>query len=259
MTNSKDFLGAGVLAVIGLGLLIWYASVHPAPHLNPAGSSTATTTNQTLSDHEQYYSIDAVYPASTPLLASAGANANAAAVQVMSDFVATTSAQFVGENNLKNLTPEDIAIQNLGGDIKYTLDISYDTYSSPHTLSYVFKLYEDTLGAHPNGYYGTFTFDSSTGAQLQLADLFIPNSNYLDALSSISRASLTATLGEDAVADFINPGTTPDAGNFSDFALDGSDLVIIFPPYAVGPYAVGTQTVRIPRAQLTTLLKAQYQ
>ena len=260
MKDPKDFLGAGILVMVGLGLLIWYIALHPAPRA-PMGtnSGTATTTQKTFADHQPYYTIDAVYPATTPLAVTAGASADELATAAMSDFIATTTTQFKNENNLDHLTANDITVQNLGGDIKYTLDISYDTYASTHTLSYVFKLYEDTLGAHPNGYYKTFTFDSSSGAQLQLADLFTPGSNYLDTLSALTRASLNASLGEDAIPDFINPGTTPDAANFQNFALDGVDLVIIFPPYAVGPYSIGPQTVRIPLSQLDTILNPEFQ
>ena len=54
----------------------------------------------------------------------------------------------------------------------------------------------------------------------------------------------------------IDEGTEPEAGNFSEFVpvLDASGHVtalrFVFPPYQVGPYADGTQTVDVPAALL---------
>jgi hypothetical protein len=189
---------------------------------------------------------------------SASASADATAVNAMEAWVNITAAQFKDENQLENLSAEDIQTQGLGPDKKYVQSMGYDTYRSAHTLSYLFNIYEDTLGAHPNGYYHSFIFDSATGAQLQLSDLFTPGSKYLDALSTATRASLYASLGDNAIPEFVDPGTTADASNFQFFAVDGSDLVIFFPPYAVGPYSIGPQTVRIPLLQLTKILKPAY-
>jgi len=243
MKTTCELYAFGAMMLVILLCLVWYMAGHPAPHGLQNSPFTATTTSKTLVDHGDYYTIDATYPAGQASVAQ---------------FVADTAASFKQENGLNNLTPEDIKIQGLGGDKKYTLSITYDTYASPHTYTYLLTIYEDTLGAHPNGYYQSFTFDDKTGAELQLADLFTANSGYLDVLSKSTRASLYASLGDSALPDFVDPGTTPDAANFQFFALDGSDLVIFFPPYAVGPYAIGPQTVRLPRSQFSSILKPEY-
>jgi hypothetical protein len=256
MKTTCELLAFGaVLVVLGAGL-VWYMAANPAPRTAPpAPGAAATTTPKTTHLEGAYYTIDAAYPASTPLAPSA----DAAAVATISGFIATTSAQFIAENNLDTMTAADAAAQGLGPDEKYSLAITYDTYSSPNTLSYVFTIFEDTLGAHPNTQYQSFTFDPSTGSTLALADLFTPGSQYLDKLSALTRASLSASLGSDIdPTEFINPGTTPDAASFSIFALDGSDLVIFFPPYAVAPYSSGPQQVRIPLSQLSDVLKPEY-
>jgi len=57
-------------------------------------------------------------------------------------------------------------------------------------------------------------------------------------------------------ADMIGQGTEPKAENFADFEpLLGADgkitaLRFVFPPYQVGPYSDGTQTVEVPAAVL---------
>lgn len=62
----------------------------------------------------------------------------------------------------------------------------------------------------------------------------------------------------------IDEGTAPDAGNFSQFqpVLDEagqvSALRFVFPPYQVGPYSDGTQTVDVPAAVLLPHVAAGY-
>ncbi len=51
----------------------------------------------------------------------------------------------------------------------------------------------------------------------------------------------------------LNSGTTAKVENFQDWYIDGTSLVIIFPPYQVAAYAAGEQTVTIPFSQLTAL------
>ncbi|MEJ0053832.1 MAG: RsiV family protein [bacterium] len=261
MNTTCERIALGAVLVAILACLLWYMAENPAPGVAPVPSGeNATTTSKTVADHADYYLIDAIYPASTPLLVTAGAEADAHAAKVMETWVLAAEAEFKNQNRLGNLTEEDIKLQELGPDKKYAQDIEYAAYASPRTLSYVFSIYEDTLGAHPNSYYRTFTFDSTTGKALQLGDLFMRSAPYLDALSRASRAFLYAALGEYALPDFVDTGTSPDdAGNFQFFALDGTDLLIFFPPYAVGPYAIGPQTVRLPRSDFADILKPEYQ
>jgi hypothetical protein len=108
-------------------------------------------------------------------------------------------------------------------------------------------------------YFQAFTFDNKTGQKLQLNDLFMPNSDYLETLSSIAQAELEQQLGQNADPTLINPGTTADESNFQNFATDGEYLDIFFAPYQVAPYAYGSQVVRIPLTSLTNILKTQYQ
>jgi hypothetical protein len=80
----------------------------------------------------------------------------------------------------------------------------------------------------------------------------------LKRLSDVSRAQLTKTLGEDVNTEYLNQGTTPEEANFENFTITGDALVLIFPPYQVGPYALGTQTVSIPLVELKDVLKPVY-
>ncbi len=66
------------------------------------------------------------------------------------------------------------------------------------------------------------------------------------------------------LSKMIDEGTAPEAGNFSQFqpVLDAggriSALRFVFPPYQVGPYSDGTQTVDVPAAVLLPHVAAAY-
>jgi hypothetical protein len=71
-------------------------------------------------------------------------------------------------------------------------------------------------------------------------------------------AKATETPEDELDTSYIETGTTPDPNNFQIFYFEGDYLVIVFPPYQVGPWVLGTQTIRIPRSELSAELKAEY-
>ncbi len=255
--RRRAALGTIVILVI-LGGIISYFMMRPAPAKVPGTVEIPTLSGSAYSEHAAYYDIAANYATSTPLLENAGVAADAAATVLMRKFVASTIAQFKTDGNFANLTPEDIQTTGFSANRKETLQITYLIASSPQTVSYIFTTYEDTLGAHGNMFFHTFTFDAATGKELSLADLFTPGSAYLGTLSTLARAKLPAIIGQDASARMLDSGTTPDAQNFENFFLDNQQLVILFAPYAVAPYAAGPQTLRIPMGELSGILKPEY-
>ena len=169
-----------------------------------------------------------------------------------------TITQFKKDGNFANLTPEDKHLLGFDQGRRYSLTVAYLFGTSENTLSYIFTIYEDTGGAHGNTFFKTFTFDTRTGAVLSLADLFTPGSDYLATLSQISRSRLPDIIGAPADFTAIKDGTTPEAKNFQNFFFDGTDFVVLFPPYQVAAYAAGPQTLRIQKSQLFDILKTAY-
>ncbi len=268
--TTKNLLFVGFLLVIMAGLLAWYLIAKPSPKLPTTVTSTPITTAAQpkpdfsapplhVIEHGQYYDADLQYPSATPLVSSPNASANTDAVQIMKAFTQTTLATFKKDGQFDTLTPADAQIQGLDQNTKYALSDSYTTYAGLHTISYEFGVYEDTLGAHPNTNYHTFTFNTQTGKSLELSDLFVSSSSYLNTLSTLSRASLAKQLGSDGDSSMISDGTKPSLENFQNFVIDGNDFVIIFPPYQVAAYAFGPQTVRIPLTDLKSILTPEYQ
>lgn len=265
MTNRiKTFLPVAVLLLIVLGGAIWYMMSVPAP----TPSSWNTTDNaepatQTITDEGTYYSIKAQYPTFTSLKGIAGAQADAAATATMKGFVEQEIAKFKDNGNFANLSHDDV--QMLGLDQrKYELGIEYTIHENSSTLSFVYQLFADTGGAHPNTYYRTFTFDKKTGEALSMHDLFTEGSPYLETLSKASRAKLLPLIAErtqsqisEVDTDYIASGTMAEEDAFQNFYLEGDALVLVFPPYQVGPYVLGMIELPISTKELPSL-KAEY-
>ena len=255
--ENKNILGIVTVLVIIAGA-VGYAALRPASVIAP-GATTLPPGSYT--EHAPYYDIAANYASSTPLTGVA----NTAAVALMQKFVSDTITQFKTDGNFANITPADIKTMGFDTGRKESLQITYLIGSSGRTVSYIFTVYEDTLGAHGNTFFHTFTFDTNpstpsgqAGVPLALADLFTPGAPYLDELSGIARAKLPGVIGQDADVTFINDGTTPDTKNFQTFFFDNAYLVFLFAPYQVAPYSAGPQTLRIPIASLTSVLKPEY-
>lgn len=145
----------------------------------------------------------------------------------------------------------------------YALDITYETVSHSDTVvSIVFTIYDFTGGAHGNTIFQTFTFDLAAGTVLTLDDLFTDTAQALEVISPLAEAYLTTyfteTVGADFDADWLHQGTSPDAVNYANFALDETDIIFYFPPYQVAAYAFGPQTVRIPLADLSSVLAPEF-
>lgn len=260
----KYFLPAAILLVIVLGGVVWYMMSTPAPTPN-FGTDTPVAPAEpiTVTDEATYYTVTALYPSETPLKTSAGTRADQAAVSAMKTFVEQEIARFKDNGNFANLSHDDV--QMLGLDQrKYELGIEYKTYASNATLTYVYQMYMDTGGAHPNAFYRTFTFDSKTGVQLTMHDLFAENAPYLETLSSFSRSKLPAFIAErggvsvsEVDTDYINSGTMPVEDAFQNFYFKDGNLVLIFPPYQIGPYVLGMIELPIPTSELPGL-KTEY-
>ena len=266
-TNEKRtaYIGAAVLILIIVGLALWYMAKTPPPeHVqSPISGPIAPGSyrKDVIEDSGQYHTAVAAYPLETPLRETANASADQAAVSLLKSFIESHIAEFKLNSGLETLTAEDIAMMGLSEEHKYALEMDFEVSDAPKTISYVYTIYEDTLGAHPNGYFRTFTFDKTTGSVVTLNDLF--TGNYLHRLSDIARERLPGIIsdksgGLEPDLEYIDSGTTATAESFQFFAIDGTTFVMIFPPYQVGPYAIGTQFVEVPMSELGDILNEAY-
>jgi hypothetical protein len=241
-----------LLALLVLAGLIWYAVAHP---ITPSAGTTDTSGEvlDSYSEEGPYYTIEGNYPKSAEL-----AKNDASAVALMKNYVEERVAQFKRDGDFEGLTPEDTEARGFDEGRKSSLLVSYLVSQSPHTRSYIFTIYEDMGGAHGNTYFKTFVFDPTEGIHLDLEDVFTPEAGYLIRLSEIARRELPTLIGEYADQEFITTGTEPTEENFANFFFDTDSFVLLFPPYQVGPYALGPVTLRIPAAELKDILKSSY-
>ena len=250
----------GILAlIIVIGGLVWYSLGGPRTATAPGVTATSSLPAVgAYTDHGQYYDIAANYPTTTPMEGSA----NAAAIASMRSYVSSEIASFMQQGHFDTLTPTDVKMMGYDQGRKEKLQIVY-LYSTspagtPRTVSYIFTEYTDTLGAHGNTFFRTFTFDTKTGQELSIGDLFTPGSDYLAKLSSLSRSYLAQNLGQFADTQMVDAGTRAVEKSFQNFFLDNGTLAILFAPYDVAPYAAGPQTVRIPVSELSGLFNPAY-
>ncbi len=118
---------------------------------------------------------------------------------------------------------------------------------------------EFTGGAHPNPTFYLLMLDPTTGQRVAVSDLFTPRVNYLERLSEVSRLQLKNDpdnlMGD---SEWVNTGTEPKRENFALVWPEGEDLVIMFPPYQVAPYAAGPQELRVPQKDFHGILSTRF-
>lgn len=113
-----------------------------------------------------------------------------------------------------------------------------------------------TGGAHPNPLVATELWDLKRGRALSLKDLFKSGVDFLQPLSEICKKEIN---GRDLGWELSDrdKGLEPKAENYTTFYVDGTNLVVVFPPYQVGPYSAGTQEVKIPYKDLQAMAAPQ--
>lgn len=109
--------------------------------------------------------------------------------------------------------------------------------------------------ANPLELVETSNFDARTGAPLQLAGLFRPGSHYLALLSEQSRALLRRTYANADPASLMDPGTTPNAANFTGWSLTPFGLQVAFGQGNAGPSVLSAPSVMIPFSALASLTR----
>jgi hypothetical protein len=171
-------------------------------------------------------------------------------------------------NSRKDLTG---AVEALGNDTPtapYELSLSYTTLvDSPNLVAIAADGSLYTGGAHGSPLIARFVWLPKQNAMLT-SDKLVPDPKGWQAISDFVREQLHTALSQRIDADdvpaeeradmlknageMIDDGTDPKAASFSEFeprvGADGriAALRFVFPPYQVGPYADGTQTVDVP-------------
>ena len=175
------------------------------------------------------------------------------------------------------------AVNGLGGrkpEAPYELSLSFtELVATPEIIVVAADGSSYTGGAHGNPLVARFVWLRQPDKPLTATEL-IPDPAAWRELSGYVREQLHAALSQRIDADDLPPaeraemvkdagrmideGTTPEVSNFAQFepvvASDGriTALRFVFPPYQVGPYADGMQTVDVPTDVLTPWIAPPY-
>ena len=124
---------------------------------------------------------------------------------------------------------------------KFTFRAFYEVpFNDLGYLSVVQSFYSFTGGAHGNTTYNTLTYNTETGMDIGLKDVFKEGTDYRALLTTLVKEEL-ATRGEKAEGF-----TFEQVDDTTLFYLTPSGLVLLFPPYKIAPYVAGDIRVHIP-------------
>lgn len=103
-------------------------------------------------------------------------------------------------------------------------------------------------GAHPNTYLDTLNVDLRNGRLLTLSDMFKSGSDYLTRLNTIVARQVAES---QQLKGYFNKVEVDGTENF--YITDNAELVLVYPPYAIAPYAAGTIEFIIPVSQVADI------
>lgn len=154
-----------------------------------------------------------------------------------------------GEKNATDLAP--LILQN--PDIPWKCEVYFDyqiKYNQNGLLSVAFQNYQFAGGAHGSTIQTAYTFDLSTGNQLQLADLFKANSDYVSVISDRVQSQLKE---RDLFSALFDPfeNIRPDHSYY--LTCDG--VVVYYQQYEILAYAAGIQEFTTDYSLLGGLLR----
>ncbi len=191
----------------------------------------------------------------------------AAEATALSSFFAAQAKKSL-ELSLRAASPEDQGFASkwgAPGEAVYSYSEWFTlTHATQRMISLTMNMSDFLLGtAHGNHGTTTFNFSLVDGARpIQLSDLFTDAAAAEQKISRICLDQLCKFIwevtGEDpdeGSINWIQTGCKPSSGKFDQFSLLTDGILITFPPYQVGPYALGTQSVDISYYDLRAFLK----
>lgn len=189
------------------------------------------------------YTIKARYPQAVGVRDPRIAKLN----QAIKDLISKEADEFKGyfETPEERVGPvgsyfeADYVVVNASNNI-VSIDFAIDTYSEG--------------AAHPNHNSLVLNYDLDTGKMLELANLFKPNSKFLEVISSHSIKSLAQQLGKERDHHWIVSGAGPTEENYKNWNISRKGLKVTFDAYQVASYAEGPHDVIIPYSVLKSVI-----
>jgi hypothetical protein len=130
-----------------------------------------------------------------------------------------------------------------------TLQLDFNLYRQDNRFVSLL-LIEDTYfsgAVHPGRKHYALNYSLSESRFYELADLFLPNSPYIYALSQYAVEELAYNFGEENL--FLN-GASAIPENYSRWNITPNGLLITFEEYQVTDYAAGSPQILVPYSVL---------
>lgn len=234
-----------------------------AQDAEPAPAATGTVELKDVIETDKRYVIGISYPKGLDRYPGLAAELQRYAAEAREDVMEAVAAAEAGDQR----SPYDLSL----------------TFSSLAETPMLVAVAADgssyTGGAHGTPLVARFVWLPTQQRMLRATDLVPGEEGWRD-VSAFVRESLHAALSQRIDADELEPaerarilqsagkmideGTAPDAVNYTEFepVLGGEGrldaLRFVFPPYQVGPYSDGTQTVEVPARVLLPHVAPEY-
>jgi Deacetylase PdaC/Protein of unknown function (DUF3298) len=248
-TYQKNII---VIILLAIAIFIYINKNKKTQNPTELQTQTATTTDDkadiVVNDATDFYEIYATYP-------NEMRDKNSVMKKDITDIVKLKQQEWKTGGDLYN---EEQKLKTQYPDrpsVKYELNIQYDKYESESkgTVSYVFKLYEFTGGAHGNTGLSTYTYDEKGLINVdKFLNLTDENSR---ALTSLLKEKLIVSLKDLYNPDMLNSGLSDIYTNFDNFVVLDEGIKFIFGQYQVAPYAAGQPEVLMSWGELKTFIK----
>ncbi|HUO50208.1 MAG TPA: DUF3298 domain-containing protein [Candidatus Paceibacterota bacterium] len=131
----------------------------------------------------------------------------------------------------------------------YTFDAQYsDAHIGPDFVSARLVLAAYTGGAHEMPVIIGENFHRDSGQIVTLQEALALTGKTLDQVAAAAKAQL-AENPDTQPTGIWGPGSDSDPKNYATFLIQKDNVVFIFQPYQVAPYAAGTPEISIPRVK----------
>ena len=208
--------------------------------INGTAEAKLTCQGQSITETTKAYTISANYPECDL--------ADAQKKKTLNEKIKGTITAVINSFKDDLNSPDFSQLPNLTSTFNSDYTISY---ADPNliSLSFIIETYYSGA-AHPNQDVAVVNYDLQKMAIISLADIFKPDTKYLDKLSVICQTTFNAKFKNDV---WFSEGCTPE-DNFSEFVITNTGLKFLFPPYQVAPYSAGMQEIDVNYSDLNDFI-----
>lgn len=173
--------------------------------------------------------------------------------ELISELLAAKIEQFKNEVVQNQPTDKNLPKIALKNDLYTDFAASYVQSGKLPIISVRFNFQGNIAGqARAYHHHDTLNFDLKNQEELELADLFKPDSQYLLVISAYTKEVLNKR--QFSNKDLVEQGTAPTLENFKHWNIKPNGILFTFDENQVAPYIDGAQTVLVPFTVLSDLI-----